>query len=383
MKKYLLIYSVLFLFVHISSCNGQEKTNVLQDSTIQSITIPIPTPPQENQPTDQNLEIPWLDPLFFIDGQLCAWVRNIFQDKSGNLWFGTNHYGVMRYNASPADRQGVTLEYFDENDGLGIGRITGIVEDQEGNVWFGTYGGLTKYDGKLFTNFSEKDGLVNNDIWSLIIDRSGIFWIGTAEGVSRFDGEVFTTFSLPQPAFENRTSHISPNRVSCIMEDKKGNFWFGTDGFGICKYDGKTFAHFTKENGFIDDNISGFMEDKKGNIWIGTMYGGVSMYDPAASGTSGKTFTNFTEDGVIGGIEVGGFYEDKIGNIWFAAENFGVYRYDGKSFTNLYEKEGLVTNGILSIFEDKEGRFWFGGWGGLFRFDGKSFFPVTKDGPWQ
>lgn len=113
------------------------------------------------------------------------------------------------------------------------------------------------------------------------------------------------------------------------------------------------------------------------------MFGGISRYD-------GKSFTNFTKDGVISGVEVGGLYEDDAGSIWFAAENAGVYRYDGTSrpagqaeFTNYYKADGLITNGILSIFKDKEGRFWFGGWGGLFRYDGKSFTPVTRDGPWQ
>ncbi|MCB0535322.1 MAG: hypothetical protein KDD14_24155, partial [Saprospiraceae bacterium] len=69
-------------------------------------------------------------------------------------------------------------------------------------------------------------------------------------------------------------------------------------------------------------------------------------------------------------------------NIWFAAENHGVYRYDGASFTNFNTTDGLNTNGVLCIFEDQQGRFWLGGWGGLFRFDGTSFFSVTKDGPW-
>jgi len=90
---------------------------------------------------------PVVDPLFYIDGQLCQHVRKIYQDRSGNLWFGTNVYGLMRYN-------GDTLEYFGERDGLGRGRITGIVEDKYGNVWFGTYNGLTKFDGRSFTNFS-------------------------------------------------------------------------------------------------------------------------------------------------------------------------------------------------------------------------------------
>ena len=107
------------------------------------------------------------------------------------------------------------------------------------------------------------------------------------------------------------------------------------------------------------------------------------MYD-------GKSFHNFTQDGDVSGVEVCGFHEDSRGKVWFAAENNGVYRYDPtlagtgeQPFINLYEEEGLITNGILSIYEDREGRFWFGGWGGLFRYDGKSFVSVTKDGPWE
>ena len=76
------------------------------------------------------------------------------------------------------------------------------------------------------------------------------------------------------------------------------------DGFGIRKYDGKTFTSYTTENGLCDNNVAEIMEDKKGNIWVGTMYGGVSRYD-------GKTFTNFTRNGEISGDEVYGFYEDK------------------------------------------------------------------------
>jgi ligand-binding sensor domain-containing protein len=338
--------------------------------------LPDDTSMKVNETSKQNADVPWVDPLFYIDGQLCQHVRKIFQDTKGNIWFGTNVYDLMRYN-------GETLEHFDENDGIGGGRITGIVEDAEGNVWFGTYKGLTKYDlsaeqagGKSFTNFNENNGLLNNEIWSLIIDSKGGFWIGTNEGVCHFDGKEFTTFPIPKARVQDTTTIYAYDRITCIMEESNGTIWFGTDGFGICKYDGENFSQVTIENGLPDNNISDIMEDSKGNIWIGTVFGGLSRYDS-------KTFSNFTEDGIISGIEVGGLFEDKTGNIWFAAENHGVYRYDGKSFTNFTEEDGLNTNGILSIFEDREGRFWFGGWGGLFRYDGKSFFSVTKNGPWE
>ncbi|HIA46795.1 MAG TPA: hypothetical protein EYN96_02185 [Candidatus Hydrogenedentes bacterium] len=68
--------------------------------------------------------------------------------------------------------------------------------------------------------------------------------------------------------------------------------------------------------------------------------------------------------------------------MWFPIEGFGVYRYDGKSFSNFHKKDGLASHAIQDIYEDKEGRLWFGGWLGLFRYDGKSFFSVSKNGPW-
>ncbi|NND34131.1 MAG: regulator, partial [Saprospiraceae bacterium] len=111
-----------------------------------------------------------------------------------------------------------------------------------------------------------------------------------------------------------------------------------------------------------------------------------------SQGDPGESFTNFTANGTISGAEVWSIYEDESGNIWFPAENSGVYRYNAGSgyedehpdaFTNFDAADGLNTNGIQSIFRDKEGRFWFGGWGGLFRYDGKSFYSVTKTGPWH
>ncbi|GAB5401310.1 MAG: hypothetical protein Aureis2KO_28950 [Aureisphaera sp.] len=370
--------------VFIVSCKGQDKRTNPNDkseqkgeSTAQSQTssgdfVASPFSVDANtRPNNTGLE-------FSYDGQLCHWVRNIFQDSRGNLWFGTNHFGLMRYN-------GKELEYFTEEDGLGAGRVNGITEDKEGNVWFCTYGGLTKYDGATFTNLSVEVGPIKNDLFDIVIDERDTFWISTVEGVVQFDGKEFTHFPVPKPKVEDPNPILSPNRVSTIMEDSAGIIWFGFDGYGITKFNPNSEDHFsfvTTENGLADNNVSEIMEDSKGNIWIGTMYGGISHYD-------GTTFTNFTKEGVIEGVEAAGFYE-KDGNIWFSVEGVGVYKYDGQSFEILNEDDGLITKGVLSIFKDREGRFWFGGWKGLFRYDpegklkdGEVFLSVTKNGPWE
>ncbi|MBX2826988.1 MAG: hypothetical protein KTR22_02430 [Flavobacteriaceae bacterium] len=387
MKKHFILRKsllVLLLSVYFVSCKGQnpeKKEDIEKEPTAQS--KPTTSNPISNPfSLDTNHEMDDTGIPFSYDGQLCHWVRNIFEDTKGNLWFGTNHYGLMRYD-------GERLEYFTDEDGLGGGRINDIVEDDEGNVWFSTYGGLSKFDGNSFTNYPVKAGPVDNDLWALVIGNDGNFWMGTSEGIARYDGKEFTHFPIPLAEVEDLNPILSPRRISSIMEDDLGNIWFGTDGHGITIYhpnaeeESDAFSHITTKEGLADNNVAQLFKDSEGHVWIGTMFGGIGRYD-------GKSFTNFTKEGLVNGVEAAGLYEDKQGNIWFTAEHQGVYRYDGTSFKNYYEKEGLISGGILSIYEDSKGRFWMGGWKGLFRYNasvdpkkGTAFTAITKNGPWD
>jgi ligand-binding sensor domain-containing protein len=65
---------------------------------------------------------------------------------------------------------------------------------------------------------------------------------------------------------------------------------------------------------------------------------------------------------------------DKAGNLRFGTTGDGVWRYDGKSFTNLTTKDGLGNNSVFCIVEDDAGRIWFGTRNvGVCRYDGKMF----------
>ncbi len=339
------------LFLTMTSCNGQETRSGSETNAPNTIK------PKKNN-----------DSLFFIDGQLCQHLRKIFQDSKGNLWFGTNVYDLMKYD-------GNALSYITKQDGFSGGRVTGIAEDSIGNIWFATSFGLNKFDGESFTVFNKEDGLLDAEIWSLLIDSKGIFWIGHNEGLSRFNGKEFTNISIPKPQVDTNSTIYSPDRITGIAEDKDGSLWLGTDGFGLSKYDGNSFTNFTTKSGLPDNAIHEIMLDSKGLLWIGTYWGGLSRFD-------GNTFTNFTQAGEISGVEVSAFFEDSNGDIWFGVENNGVYKYDGGDFTH-YDQQSLSNGSILSIYKDRENRFWFGGWGGLFRYDNDIFTPVTADGPWE
>jgi ligand-binding sensor domain-containing protein len=105
------------------------------------------------------------------------------------------------------------------------------------------------------------------------------------------------------------------------------------------------------------------IQDRKGNIWIAA-FDGIFRYD-------GKSFTNIT--GKVSSARFFSVLEDRKGNFWFASIGSGVYYYDGKSFRNFTTKDGLLNNDVGSIYEDKKGNIWFGVFGGASRYDGKSF----------
>lgn len=235
--------------------------------------------------------------------------------------------------------------------------------------------GLHQYDGQRFTTFDETHGLANQEIWSLLLDSNGMLWVGHNEGLSRFDGVNFKNITLPKPPVKAPNTIYAPNRVTALAEDAHGHLWLRTDGYGLCHYDGQHVKHFTTTDGLCDNAIYDLMLDRQGHLWIGTFEGGVSRYN-------GTTFANYTKEGLVQGVEVTGFFEDDNGDVWFGVENNGVYQYNGTSFKHYYEEAGLQGS-TLSIYRDWERRFWFGGWGGLFRYDGTSFASVTKAGSWD
>jgi ligand-binding sensor domain-containing protein len=66
-------------------------------------------------------------------------IRDIFEDKRGDIWFATSRNGLIRYD-------GIIPRSLKTSDGLPEDRINCIGEDAEGNLWFGLYSkGLAKY----------------------------------------------------------------------------------------------------------------------------------------------------------------------------------------------------------------------------------------------
>ncbi len=121
-----------------------------------------------------------------------------------------------------------------------------------------------------------------------------------------------------------------------------------------------------------NDMVRNVKSAKNGDILFAASFSGVFRYN-------GKTFTNIASK--IGSRRYWDVLEDRKGDLWFATTDSGVYRYKGNSFQHFTTKEGLVDNRVMKVYEDKAGIIWLGTGGGVSRYDGKSFRNfTTKDG---
>lgn len=296
---------------------------------------------------------------------ISTYIRCLFRDRDGVLWLGTESDGAVRYD-------GHGLTYFTTTDGLAGTAVRAIVQDAQGGLWFGGRGGLSRFDGKAFQRFTTKEGLASNEVWSLLLDRDGLLWCGTDGGVSRFDGKVFRPFPLPAADLSAHPDAFPvPRLISSIAQDRAGNIWFGSNGNGAFRYDGKALRNFTRKDGLCDDFVQCILQDRQNAVWFGTRYGGVCLYD-------GEGFATFSTKEGLGTDFVWTMAQDRRGLLWYGTVGAGLCGYNALRFRCFGQAEGLTNAHVQSILEDTDGALWVGTSGGLFRFDGHRCTPFTR-----
>ncbi|MEJ2594634.1 MAG: two-component regulator propeller domain-containing protein [bacterium] len=172
-------------------------------------------------------------------------------------------------------------------------RITDIQIDEYGFIWMATFGqGVLIMDPvtkKVHSITQENSKLINNSVLNISFGKDDI-WVATLGGASqlRRNGKRQDPPEVIR-SYDNKTG-LSNNFIYRVLQDKKGNVWFASDGNGLVKFDGTRFSFFEESSGLGDDVIYSMDEDESGNIWISTSSSGVYRYDSQGFDSIGIPF---------------------------------------------------------------------------------------------
>ncbi|HTE89095.1 MAG TPA: two-component regulator propeller domain-containing protein, partial [Terriglobales bacterium] len=159
--------------------------------------------------------------------------------------------------------------------------------------------------------------------------------------------------------------------VQAITQTHDGYLWIGTRD-GLSRFDGVTFTTFRAETtaGLLANDIRALCEDSAKQLWIGTFNGGLSCY------SDGRFKSYTTKDGLpsVGVLDI---FQDRNGKVWFGTWNGLAHREAGR-FITYGTGEGLVGGDVRSICEDSRGQLLVATGDALNRLAGDRFEPAIK-----
>jgi ligand-binding sensor domain-containing protein len=280
------------------------------------------------------------------------WASRFLDDRDGVRWIAMQNRGLARV------QRGRT-ELFAESDGLSGDSVRDLFEDREGNIWVATLSGLDRFRNLTVSTLTEKQGLLNPLIWSVLVARDGSVWMGSTLGLGRLHNGQVERFGseggllngeAPGSLFEDRRGRIwastnrefgylerdrfipirtmPPGYVFSIVEDSEGDLWIMNQQRGVLRLRGEAVQEFSWAALGRTDHVTSAIADPRRGIWLGFKQGGVAHF-------SGDKFAAvYSERDGLGAGEIHQFRFDSSSALW-AATKGGLTRIKGASVATL------------------------------------------------
>ncbi|MGB2273778.1 MAG: response regulator, partial [Flavicella sp.] len=217
------------------------------------------------------------------------------------------------------------LHWHQQNSGLSSNSVLSFDEDSKGRVWIGTFvGGVCSYDinsQKITHHTSDpfKQHYLNTaNVRIVYVDHKDNILVGTRKGLFKIQSKHNNSFevdSFNEQIQDKEKPQKKTMSILSIYEDSRQKLWIGTDGYGLCAYDG-----VTKKTKWYDDTedirhttIASLIESNEGDLWIGGNKG-LTSFNPTT-----KNITNFhTKDGLLSNnFNFNSVYKDTDGSLFF------------------------------------------------------------------
>lgn len=165
--------------------------------------------------------------------------------------------------------------------------------------------------------------------------------------------------------------------VRAILEDSKGDTWFGSYSEGAALWHKGQWRYFTTANGLSNNQVRNIYEDTDGLIWF-ECGKGLSVYDGKQMTVYTKKYYDAPTQWRISGKDRW-FKGDETEGYNSLEKHPGLYQYDGQ--TLFYRQfpvtsktgDGFKYNISTPYVKRKNGSFWFGCYSAIIGFDGSGF----------
>ena len=277
-----------------------------------------------------------------------ALAMGAFADSRGRLWFGIGNQ-IIEAIGDRIVTYGPGTEFGKE--------IRRFVEDHQGHL-------LAANDSKLL-EFVEPHDPAGQPSWRLapfdlanygsphclIVDDAGALWVGVDHGLLKYKDGKRTIYTA--------ANGLSDNFVQSLDQDRDGNLWIGTDDGGLCMVSGEPAVGFGRSEGLPDSPIEKLFGDHAGHVYIGTRGGG--LLEVTESKVLPIAWSQTPAFNAIG-VRI---HQDRKGD-WWVGTNQGLFWFRGADLrqahgTQITAAEGGPKTGVVGdIYEDSEGKLWFG-----------------------
>ncbi|WP_281336732.1 hybrid sensor histidine kinase/response regulator transcription factor [Flavobacterium eburneipallidum] len=216
-------------------------------------------------------------------------VRSVHVDKFKRVWVGTKAKGLYLFSGKENRFEKIPIQGFDY--------IKEIFEDKNGNIWIGSYetgsvakitlgtnGAILKINTYTLTipNSEEKNPYVN----FIYQDAKSDLFVGTRQGLYKLNKANNTFINLYISNDEVR-SNLGPYFLS-VAQAPDGKYWVGTlGGLLVCNQLEDIpagnykwyYSVLSDDKSIVDNLVAALYFDKSGVLWIGTE-DGLDKYDP-------------------------------------------------------------------------------------------------------
>jgi len=286
------------------------------------------------------------------------WVQTIYEDYSGNLWFGFQENGILKMHKSKTVFE-VYRETPNKHNSLNSSKIRGVLEDSKGILWIATADGLNRFDRsknqfEQYTyNPSNPSSISDDDVKIVTQDNAGFLWVGTNNGLNKLD-----PITKKSQRFLSEDNALSNNKIRAIHIESTEIVWVGTLGGGLNLLSDNKYTVYkndpNNEESLGNDNVMSIYDYQNDELLIGTYGGGVYRFDKKTG--SFKKFP-LNKDNTIKHIS---FISDDGGdNILIGTYGDGMFRINKitQKITQFTERDGLADNVVYAILAS-EGFLW-------------------------